>query len=396
VRSNWVETTLGDVLTERRETPAEHDLMLGKIRVIAKIGFSEGQIEFRNDTKTKTKMILASPGDLVLSGINAAKGAIAVYGEENTHPIAATIHYSAYIPNKEKVDVKFLWWLLRSERFRDTLLEYVPGGIKTELKASRFLPLPILIPELNEQRRIVGRIEVLAGKVEQARRLRETAVAQTNALLASYISKFLNQFPLNGKLGNILKEKPRNGWSPRCDNAEDGTPVLTLSAVTGFQYDETAFKRTSLSTFPDKHYWLQKDDLLMTRSNTLELVGHAAIYNGNPSPCIYSDLMMRVPVDESVASKKFVHWWLQSAPVRDSIMRSAKGTSPTMKKISQKTVIDIPFPENISLNKQKEVVNQLDQLHSKIAELHHHQTKAQAEINALLPAILDKAFQGEL
>jgi type I restriction enzyme S subunit len=38
-----------------------------------------GKIEFRTDVDTKTDMILARPGDLVLSGINAAKGAIALH-----------------------------------------------------------------------------------------------------------------------------------------------------------------------------------------------------------------------------------------------------------------------------------------------------------------------------
>jgi type I restriction enzyme, S subunit len=85
----------------------------------------------------------------------------------------------------------------------------------------------------------------------------------------------------------VLTEKPRNGWSALCDNAEGGTPVLSVGAVTGFTYRPTEFKRTSQPTVPGAHYWLTAGDLLMTRANTQRLVGHVAFYDGRPSPCIY-------------------------------------------------------------------------------------------------------------
>ena len=257
-----------------------------------------------------------------------------MYGEENTQPIAATIHYGAYIPNKERIDVRYLWWLLRSGTFRDLLLEFVPGGIKTELKAKRLLPIPVPFPIPSEQRWIVIRIEELAAKIEEARGLRKQAVEEAEALMVSFITRVLERIPLNGCLGDVLLEKPRNGWSARCDNAETGIPVLSLGAVTGFRYRKSQFKRTSEPTSPHAHYWLKDGDLLITRSNTPELVGHAALYDGSPSPCIYPDLMMRLAVSEERADKQFVHCWLRSVPVREYIGRAAKGTSPTMKKIS--------------------------------------------------------------
>ena len=181
----WPMVPLGEIIAERKEVPFPADIENGSIRIVSKIGFKEGGIELRSGAETKTGMILIRPGDLVVSGINAAKGAIAIYGEKNTEPIAATIHYGAYIPNKDRVDIKFLWWLLRSRTFRDLLLEYVPGGIKTELKAKRLLPIPIPLPWLAEQQRIVVRIEELAAKIEEARGLRQKAVEEAEALVLS-------------------------------------------------------------------------------------------------------------------------------------------------------------------------------------------------------------------
>src|SRR5260370_41408629 len=90
---------LGEVLAERHEIPSDDDLSLGNIRIVEKIGFNEGRIQLRIDSQTKTGMILIRPGDLVVSGINAAKGAIAIYDEANGAPVAATIHYGAYTAN---------------------------------------------------------------------------------------------------------------------------------------------------------------------------------------------------------------------------------------------------------------------------------------------------------
>jgi len=83
MKRKWPTVPLGEMLTERRETPPDEAILSGKIPIIAKIGFNDGKIELREDGKTRTKMILIRPGDLVISGINATKGAIAVYGEEN-------------------------------------------------------------------------------------------------------------------------------------------------------------------------------------------------------------------------------------------------------------------------------------------------------------------------
>ncbi len=46
--------------------------------------------------------------------------------------------------------------------------------------------------------------------------------------------------------------------------------------------------------------------------------------------------MIRIPVAVHLASPKFVWYWLQSPMVRDYIIKNAKGSSPTMKKISQR------------------------------------------------------------
>ena len=392
----WATVQLGDILTERRETPSDIDLLTGAIRIVDKVSFNDGQIHLRQSQETKTGMILVRPGDILVSGINAAKGAIAIHDAEASSPIAATIHYGAYQADKTQACSKFLWWMLRSNFFRDLLSRYVPGGIKTELKSKRLLPIPIPLPPPDEQRRIVMRIEDLAAKTEEASRARALASKELAALHLAYTTACMGSLNADAQLADVLTAAPRNGWSPSCDNLENGTPVLTLSSVTGWNFNSSSFKRTSQPTNSDAHYWASDRDLLITRSNTPELVGHAAICNGLLSPAIYPDLMMKIPVDCSKASTRFVWYWLQSARARDFVRRSAKGTSPTMKKISQSIVQKIPFPMGLRLDEQDAIVQRIDELRMTAEAVAAIQLETAAELDALLPAILDKAFKGEL
>ena len=272
----------------------------------------------------------------------------------------------------------FLTWINNKED--DTLWENAPP-----------LPTP-----LDVQRRIVARIEGLAARIEEAQKLRRQAAEEVEALLTASIKRAFDNIPIDGQLSDVLLENPRNGWSAKCDNVDTGIPVLTLTAVTGFQYNENEFKRTSEATSPNARYWLHEDDLLITRSNTPELVGHAAIYNGYPKPCIYPDLMMRLEIDTDKADKNFVLWWLRNPKIREYIISNAKGSSPTMKKINQKIVMDIPYPLSVSTDEQRSIVARLDELQAKVDALKKYQVRTVEELDALLPSVLDRAFRGEL
>jgi len=105
---------------------------------------------------------------------------------------------------------------------------------------------------------------------------------------------------------------------------------------------------------------------------------------------------MRLELKSSGIDKKFVWYWLQSSIARDFIRQKAKGTSPTMKKITQATVLAIPFPSSLSLGSQEEIVKKMDIIQSKLDRVKSHQERVSADLDVLLPSILSKAFAGEL
>jgi len=106
--------------------------------------------------------------------------------------------------------------------------------------------------------------------------------------------------------------------------------------------------------------------------------------------------MMRIPVDDKVADREFVWLWLQTPVVREFIQNNAKGTSPTMKKISQGTVLNIPFPSGLKLSDQMQMVRELKTVKARIERSKQLQKRSASEVDAILPSIIDMAFRGEL
>ena len=395
--TNWSRTRLAEVATpvERPEVPRP-----GKTyRQIGVKLWGEGAYEREPIDGAQTRysqLFRAETGDIIVNKIWARNGSVAVV-PDSLSGCWGSGEFPMFTPRQDRLDSRWMHWLTKTRDFWSQCNEKSRGTSgKNRIRPERFVEIEIPLPPLPEQRRIVARIEALAAKIEEAHGLRRQTVEAATALQKSFITKALDGVPIAGFLSDVLLDKPKNGWSARCDNADSGIPVLTLGAVTGFRYRESEFKRTSLPVSRDSHYWLEPGDLLITRSNTSELVGHAAIYSGSPSPCIYPDLMMRLRVDEGRADKRFVHSWLKSFPARQYIGRAAKGTSPTMKKISQGIVMNIPFPSSLPLPEQRRIVAYLDDLQDKVDALKQLQAETAAELDALLPSILDKAFRGAL
>ena len=349
------------------------------------------------DIKRKQQWIVRA-GDVLYNKLFAWKGAFAIAKEAVDGRIVSD-KFPTYRVIPELVDAQFLGYYFQTSGIAQQAQDLSKGAAaisKLTLNPPQFWDLTIPLPPLDEQRRNVARIQELAAKVEEARKRHNEANEAADALFASYISAALCEVPAEGRLAGVLVEKPRNGWSARCDNAASGVPLLSLSAVTGFNYRRDRFKRTSEETSPDAHYWLRPGDLLITRSNTPELVGHAAIYDGYPTPCIYPDLMMRLAVDEAKADKEFVHLWLQNGRAREYVRHVAKGTNPSMRKISQGDVMFMPFPVGLTLMEQRHVRDQVNQIKTHLLRLRQLQAGVSDSLEALLPSVLGRAFRGEL
>jgi type I restriction enzyme S subunit len=340
---------------------------------------------------TRKEQWIVESGDIVYNKLFAWKGAFALAGADVSGHLVSD-KFPTYRLDEAQVDPRYLEFYFRSPRlaYQAEILSRGAAAIsKLTLNPPQFWDLTMPLPPLAEQERIAELLRSAEDAVNEARRLRCEAMSETEALMTSAIGEHLGRFNDSGQLRDVLMGKPRNGWSAPCDNADGGTAVLSLGAVTGFTYRPTEFKRTSEPTSPGGHYWLRAGDLLITRSNTERLVGHAAIYSGLPSPCIYPDLMMRIPVNESLALTRFVYYWLRTPRVRSILERAGSGTSSTMKKITQEDVMSLPFPSELDDRGQRTAVIALDAISERVASLMAVQESASDDLGALMSSLMD-------
>lgn len=393
----WATVRLGDILTERRETPSEADIQAGDIRIVDKVSFSDGRIHLRYSQETKTGMIVVRPGDILVSGINAAKGAIAIHNADAPSPIAATIHYGAYKADESQACAKFLWWMLRSNFFRELLSEHVPGGIKTELKSKRLLPIPIPLPPLDEQRRIVAHIEDLAAKLDEARRLRRMTMAESDRLHSVAISKVISRCRCNHiALSDLIDDSSlRNGKSIKSTPADAGIRCLTVGSVRDGRVDTAKSKPVPMTPQEARPYLLSRGDVFVVRGNgSKELCGRAGIVTDDVDEVVFPDLFIRVSLPpDTIDPYFFVAVW--NAPEMRSWLEEEAKTTSGIWKINQGHILAarIPLPP---IDEQRRVVADLDILQVKFGSVEALQAETAAELDAMLPAILDKAFKGEL
>ena len=439
--SEWKKVKIGDFLTEREGRYKPDDSKISKYKRLDKIDFS-GTIHI-SDKPTKTDMIIVHPGDLVISGINVAKGAVAVY--QGDEPVCATIHYSSYTFDSSKVDLDYFKYFVKSPEFIAALQKQVKGGIKTEIKPKHLLPLEISIPDLQTQQEIVKKISLQLKKTEQLsveiesqknyiKQLRQNILQEAieGKLTADWrkqnpvqkgnpdydaealfeqIQKERNNekkqkelspitdeekpFEIPGgwkwvRLGEIIKEPPRNGYSPKAVDYETPIKTLKLGAVTYGVFDSNEYKFINEEIPKDAYCWLKNGDFLIERSNSVEYVGICAIYTGKDNEFMYPDLLMRFRTQDNL-SKKYIHTALVSPFNRSYFMSNAKGAQKTMPKINQECVVNtmIPLP---SIAEQNEIVKQIERNLQTISDLENQILKRELQTKQLMQSILKDAF----
>jgi type I restriction enzyme S subunit len=169
---------------------------------------------------------------------------------------------------------------------------------------------------------------------------------------------------------------------------------LTLSATTTGRFLPQHFKYIDESIAADSHLWLEPGDILIQRANTLDYVGVSALYEGSSGEFIYPDLMMKCRANQNVAPQ-FLHYLLSSERIRNYFRSNATGTSGNMPKINQQVVMAAPVAWP-SLAEQQEIVRRTQELFSLADQLEARLSSARRIVERLTPALLAKAFRGEL
>jgi type I restriction enzyme S subunit len=146
-------------------------------------------------------------------------------------------------------------------------------------------------------------------------------------------------------VSELVSTGPKNGYSGRSGKDSRGTLTLSLAATSSGRLvlNADTVKRLDEAIDPRSDLFLYPGDVLVQRSNTLDLVGTAAVFDGPPGVYVYPDLMMRMRFHDDAAAHFF--WrYANSSNGRRFFASVAAGSSGSMPKISGGKLRQMPLP----------------------------------------------------
>jgi type I restriction enzyme, S subunit len=186
------------------------------------------------------------------------------------------------------------------------------------------------------------------------------------------------------------------GKSFKCDEREplaNEIGVAKVSAVTWGEYNESESKTCMDTSKVNSAYLIRSGDFLLSRANTIDLVGACVIAKRVTKKIMLSDKTLRI-VFEGFNQEYFLQY-LRSRMGRNQIMRLSTGNQESMRNIGQERIQSIVIP--FCSKREADVVIEI--VESKLSEcdqLVQTLTTSIQQAEALRQSILKKAFSGQL
>jgi type I restriction enzyme S subunit len=184
------------------------------------------------------------------------------------------------------------------------------------------------------------------------------------------------------------------GSSAKTTEESNGVPVLRMINIMSdgrLNLKDLKYLPPYHKEFPD--LLLQTGDLLFNRTNSPELVGKSAVYNGTPSPCSFASYLIRVRTMEG-CSPTFLAFCLNSAWGRSwikSVVSQQVGQANVNGSKLQGFVFPLP-----PWGEQRRIVAETERRLSVMDELEMQLEANLKRAERLRQAILNRAFEGKL
>jgi type I restriction enzyme S subunit len=339
-----------------------------------------------------SKRLQVKSGQFIVSRIDARHGAFGLI-PDSLDGAVVTNDFPVFTPNLQRILPQFLGWMSKTANFVEICKAASEGTTnRVRLKEDHFLAMDISLPPIEEQQRIVARVEELAGKIEEVRSLRQQALEETEALLGSELNLLFNRANSNQvEFKSIGTFTVYDRYGPRFYNeaySEDGVPIMRATDVDDAgRVNYHSMPKMLVSPEDREKLTLYSGDLVVVRSGS---VGRAAVFDRADLDCIPSAYMIQFRFDESVIPH-YVRYCFQAPFVKDEL----KGRGTALKNINAQKIksVKIPVPP---IPEQRRIVAYLDNLQAKVDKMKRLREGAMKELDAMLPSILDKAFKGEL
>jgi type I restriction enzyme, S subunit len=378
--AGWETVPLSEVIQQRKEFIEIDDLQAYKrarVQLHAK-GIVLRDIVEGSLVKTKRQQV-SRAGEFLVAEIDAKVGGFGMVPDELDGAIVSS-HYFLFQIDETKLERRFLDLYIRTPSFRDQV-EAQGSTNYAAIRPAHVLGYQIPLPPLTEQRRIVARIEALAAQIDEARRLRKEAVAEAEAMCRAIITQDSDSKPT--PMSELVRMRPSD-VAVQSDETYQfagvycfGRGVFRSVTKTGMEFAYPRLTRLEKGNFVYPK--------LMAWEGALGVV---------PEECDGMVVSTEFPVFEVLTDRVFpevldIHF--KNPAVWPVLSGSSTGTNVRRRRLNLGDFLKYKFPlpsrpVQETVRKVKAEVNAMNRLQSETA----------AELDALLPAILDRAFKGEL
>lgn len=323
------------------------------------------------------------------------------------------IRCNALITNSHYLQ-KYLFYLWTQGEFEDKCKHWVN---QSTLPKEQLLSTEILLPSLQEQLRIVAKLEKLLHKVDACqerlenfpallKRFRQSilAAACSGRLTASWRVEQHQPTRCEGEdfpdgwsfscVGEVV-ESLKYGTAKKCTYMNQGVPVLRIPNIVEGIISHTDLKHAELQSKELQQLSLQSGDILVVRSNgSVSLVGKSALVRESEKDFAYAGYLIRLRPNIKRIEPEYLNLVLGSYQIRIQIEVPARSTSGVNNINSDElralSFLLPPLPE------QQEIVRRVEALFAVADRIEARYKKAKAQVDRLTQSILAKAFRGEL
>ena len=302
----------------------------------------------------------------------------------------------------EKYFYKYIFYWTKSLNFYElTNATTVPALRKTDLEN-----IPIPLPPLNEQQRIVNIIESLFAKLDRAKELIENTLAQFEQNKMAILHKaFTGELTAKWRKENNIDLSSWQDYQLKdiCEKITDGThnsPINTdlgdYMYITAKNIKEEGIDLSKItyvsSDIHEKIYArcnVEFGDVLYIKDGAT--TGIATINTIKEQFSLLSSVAVLKPKKNKLLAKYLVYK-LNSNEVRNMMINNMSGVAITRLTLTKIKQAKMKFP---TIEEQQEIVNILDNLLAKYNKIKNLEQQLE-KIELLKKAILAKAFRGEL
>lgn len=385
----YPEVKLGEVLHPHSATIELEPSTLYK-QVTVKL-WGKG-LSLRNEvvgTEIGSQRVRVSQGQFVISKIDARHGASGVVPAELDGALVSN-DFPVFNVDASRLDALFLGWLSKTKAFVESCTRASEGTTnRVRLKLNKFYEIAIPLPPLEEQRRIVARIDELASTINTGLlTLQESSELVSTCIYAELASVFERASGFKSQTLSSVAELARGKFShrPRNDPRFFGGehPWIQIGEIESAGKYITEWKETLNDDGLAISRKFPEGTLLVSIAATIGSVGILGF------DCCIPDSIVAVIPKQKVSSEYLYYFLLYLRKGLEVIAPQS-----AQKNINLKILAPLPIPIP-SEAEQLQIVKHLDSLQTSLDAVKHLGAQVQAELDALLPSILYRAFKGEL